>query len=235
MLNWLKEPIFGFGYGSFGVEYLKWQSNYFRDGGTSDEEYLADTVYVAFNEPLQILLETGLAGFLICVTLSLVIFNAKCLASEDRVAFGSVKAVLLFILASAILTFSFHSTATLFLMIIGLAALQEYGDFRALVLIRLGVTTTKFLVFSCSIIVWILIYQSIVLVRSYHEWYSIRKSNAIAFSLHLRYQNLYRQLKYDPLFITEYASICEDAGMPETSIKLLERMNEFDTRIDTYV
>lgn len=235
LLNWLRKPIFGFGYGSFGVEYLKWQSNYFSHGGTKKEKYLADTVYVAFSEPFQILFETGLSGLLVCVALSLVVLTARCGVQENRLAFDSVKAVLIFIFLSSIISFTFHSTAILFVATICLAALQNYGDFRYKMVIQISKVTTRILAFFCSLILLILMCVSISLLLTYIEWHSVRKSDISKAKLQWIYENLHTRLKYDPSFITEYATRFEDLGNFEKSIKVLERMNEFDTRIGSYV
>lgn len=51
---------------SFKANYLEWQSDYFKKGNyTENELYLAGDTYYAFNEPLQFLIEYGIAPFLI--------------------------------------------------------------------------------------------------------------------------------------------------------------------------
>ncbi|OOG18165.1 hypothetical protein BWD42_12930 [Sphingobacterium sp. CZ-UAM] len=61
----LDSPLFGQGYGSFYNSYPDYQAGYFMAGkGSAEEIQLASVNYYAFNEPLRILIEGGIVGFL---------------------------------------------------------------------------------------------------------------------------------------------------------------------------
>jgi O-antigen ligase len=58
-------PVFGNGADAFRREYMFHQAAYLEDKLLSDEAGLADTVAYAFNEPVRVLCEYGVVGFLL--------------------------------------------------------------------------------------------------------------------------------------------------------------------------
>lgn len=61
-----QEFITGIGYGKFKVKYNEFQAKYFsKESIDSNEALLANNTYYMFNDPLQIIIETGLMGLII--------------------------------------------------------------------------------------------------------------------------------------------------------------------------
>lgn len=60
-----ESPLLGNGPGSFQCEYMYHQGCYLEDKLMSDEATLADSVVYAFSEPIRVLCEYGVVGFLI--------------------------------------------------------------------------------------------------------------------------------------------------------------------------
>lgn len=57
------QPTFGMGFGNFYTEYGNYQANYFFSGTRPQEEILTASMnYYAFSEPLNLLIEEGMAG-----------------------------------------------------------------------------------------------------------------------------------------------------------------------------
>lgn len=60
--------LFGIGFGQFKIKYNLYQANYFETtGGSPGEALLADKTIYAFNDPLQLLIENGLFGFVLFI------------------------------------------------------------------------------------------------------------------------------------------------------------------------
>lgn len=63
-----ENPIFGIGYGKFEVLYNEYQQKYFCNGDFSVHDVqVADYIQMAYNEYLQLLIETGILGLLLLV------------------------------------------------------------------------------------------------------------------------------------------------------------------------
>lgn len=74
--NIIKEqPITGVGYGRFNSVYNLYQADYFRADHNKNEELLADNVRIAYNDYIEILVESGIIGLLIFIGLLYFIFN----------------------------------------------------------------------------------------------------------------------------------------------------------------
>lgn len=70
-----KELITGIGYGKFKVKYNELQAEYFsKKSIDSNEALLASNTYYAFNDPFQLLIETGLIGLIILLFLLIKFF-----------------------------------------------------------------------------------------------------------------------------------------------------------------
>lgn len=70
-----KELITGIGYGKFMVKYNDLQAKYFsKKSIDSKEALLANNTHYMFNDPLQLIIETGLIGLIILCILSLKLF-----------------------------------------------------------------------------------------------------------------------------------------------------------------
>ena len=71
------KPLTGFGAGGFAANYMYYQARYLKEKGTEREKYLAGSTHLAFNEPLRLLVEYGIAGLLIYVVLIYYILQSR--------------------------------------------------------------------------------------------------------------------------------------------------------------
>ncbi|WP_420400762.1 O-antigen ligase family protein [Flagellimonas sp.] len=75
-------PIFGVGFDRTNAHYMDIQAKYFSNNQHDKEHELADNTYYIFNEPLLILIENGLIGFVLTIVVSFLIFKVKVLEKE---------------------------------------------------------------------------------------------------------------------------------------------------------
>lgn len=68
-----KSPFFGWGLDRFKAGYMEEQAAFFREYPNHPAQSLADNVVYAFNDPLQLIVEEGVIGFSIVLTLSILI------------------------------------------------------------------------------------------------------------------------------------------------------------------
>ncbi|MDR0420843.1 MAG: O-antigen ligase family protein, partial [Prevotellaceae bacterium] len=95
-LQTVKEHPFGVGLGNFGGSYGDAQAAYFASGaGTEREEYVAGGVEYAFNEYLQICIETGIVPFLIFLAFVFRVLYSG-IRNRNYLPAGSLAALLIF-------------------------------------------------------------------------------------------------------------------------------------------
>ncbi|ACU59949.1 O-antigen ligase family protein [Chitinophaga pinensis] len=70
-------PLTGIGYDRFAGEYMNYQASYMQAQGSPGEKQLADNVYYAFNDLLQLTAESGVIGAFGILLLILVCFRVK--------------------------------------------------------------------------------------------------------------------------------------------------------------
>jgi O-antigen ligase len=98
----------GIGYGQFSSYYPIWQISYFTSLPMAKiiETQSADEVFVAYNEPLQILIELGIIGFVI-----LAVFFSRLAFKTDRPAVGlpsNMRDMLLILFVASLFSYPLH-------------------------------------------------------------------------------------------------------------------------------
>lgn len=216
----------GIGIGNFAFYYPKWQIHYIASHSLPNTYFFnADETHVAFNEFIQIFVETGLLG-LFCFTVLFV--KTLCINPlGNKVFVSSIKLTLVLILASALFSYSLHCNVILFLFIFCIATLlnnsnTEYNissikgrkQIIAFVLLELILSTTAF--------------------KSVKEYISIRKWNALRDNLFLnpsetklKYYDLYPTLKTNGKFLLDYGEhLMEINDLPQ-AVKILEESKRY--------
>jgi hypothetical protein len=95
-LQTIKENPLGVGLGNFGGSYGDAQAAYFASGaGTEREEYVAGGVEYAFNEYLQICIETGIATFLVFIAFVVCVLRLG-IRNKNYLPAGSLISLLIF-------------------------------------------------------------------------------------------------------------------------------------------
>lgn len=72
-----EHPVMGIGYDRFSAHYMNAQASYLEQKGAPDERQLADNVYYAFNDLLQLTAELGVIGAIGILILVVTCFSVK--------------------------------------------------------------------------------------------------------------------------------------------------------------
>lgn len=121
MLNWKKFIFPGTGYGNFANIFPHWQIDYFDKLDIKNiNQYLnADEVYIAFNEPLQLLIEKGIVGLLIFLVF--VYFLVLRRYNQSNSLISCAEGMIVIILITSVFYYSFHVNAIFFILIVCVA------------------------------------------------------------------------------------------------------------------
>ena len=113
----------GVGLGNFPFYYPKWQIEYFSSHHNIPEFYFlnADETHIAFNEFLQILMETGIVGIVFFLFLVIYLLHIKSAVNKKYIL--SIKTTVILILSACLFSYPLHCNAILFLFFICIATL----------------------------------------------------------------------------------------------------------------
>ncbi len=125
------DPIWGIGYGRYGVEYLNYQAKFFEDPVNERYFDLADNLKGAKNEYLQILVETGIGGFILFFILFFMFYHQSYKVvisirhqnsnSEERLAIMTIVVSTTIILLHALVDNVFYAVPIMVLFWFNLA------------------------------------------------------------------------------------------------------------------
>ncbi|MEO9210145.1 MAG: O-antigen ligase family protein, partial [Ginsengibacter sp.] len=163
----------GTGIGMFSYYYPLWQIEYFSSHQSPPISYFlnADETHVAFNEPLQVLIETGLVGFSGGVILLIYLFKIK--SGENRTFIGTVKKTLILILIAGLSSYPLHCNGIMFLLAFCIAGLLVNKKNVPTFGIR------KFSSLGISLFVMVQFLISLVALKSMNHYLSISKWNTL--------------------------------------------------------
>jgi tetratricopeptide (TPR) repeat protein len=215
-----KNPL-GMGLGNFGGSYGDMQAEYFASGaGTEREQHVAEGVEYAFNEYLQICIETGIAPFLVflvfavCV-LHLGIKNKNCLPA------GSLVSLLIFASMSYPFNVLPFVIAFVFLSVLCMVDDKEKPAGKK--------SYPKFAVWAFLIITPVVIalcmYKIYPMYGAYKQWSKSR----ILYGMNMyseaaeEYSKQYLYLQDEIRFLFEYAHSLSKSEQYEKSNKILHR------------
>lgn len=113
----------GIGYGEFYRNYPLWQIEYFQNISNVNvkEILVADESFIAFNEPLQWFVETGIIGFLAVAIILFFIFR-KSFQSDEFCK--TLRITVAMIIISSLFSYSLHVNSIAFLFILCIAVLS---------------------------------------------------------------------------------------------------------------
>lgn len=158
-----QNPFFGTGYGSFKLNYTKWQVAYFEKYPQFlNEKYLSDLrvrdiagyVKISYNEYLEIILEQGIIGFLIFIIILSIVILKYIKSDKGGETLGYFFSIIS-ILITGLFSYPFYSLPTLFLFTFLLAIVIANSDYKEIKLNRFFSLSIVFLlvgigVFLCS-------------------------------------------------------------------------------------
>ncbi|MCF6297030.1 MAG: O-antigen ligase family protein [Flavobacteriaceae bacterium] len=128
----MEKPLFGKGFGSFEADYSKVQANYFLNNkGTSNEIQVADYVTVAYNEFLEMFIESGVIGLLLFVSI-LYFALGKKYNSKTSKHHISAKASLVSLLALSMVSYPFRLMPNILLLVVCLFIIFNTGQYKTI-------------------------------------------------------------------------------------------------------
>lgn len=231
-----ENPIFGIGYGKFEVLYNEYQQKFFLNGDfLLHDVQVADYIQMAYNEYLQLLIETGLVGLLLFIlTMAYFLFNFLkyiniTTKNKDRdfsyfITIGAFFSIIS-ILIMSMFSYPFHYLPIKILFVINISIVSCITSCIIIKNKRKNIFTKYLYLFSiCLLIVhnlFSLKYKIMwkLAINSY-EKEQYHKACSI-------YQTIYPYMKTNGLFLLYYGTtlyICNDY---DKSIVILEYAKEY--------
>jgi tetratricopeptide (TPR) repeat protein len=219
-LQTIKEHPLGVGLGNFGGSYGDAQSAYFASGSeTEREQYVAEGVEYAFNEYLQICIETGIAPFLVFLAFVVCVLIIG-IRNKNYLPAGSLVALLIFASMSYpfnvlpfVIAFVFLSA----LCLAGEGAKEQKGE-------RAKFAVWAFLVIS-PVAIALCMYKIYPLYEAYKKWNNTRMLHNM--NMHHEaveeYAGQYPYLQDEIKFLFEYAQSLSKTEQYEKSNSILRR------------
>lgn len=224
---------FGVGYGNFYRNYPSWQIQYFEQLPLEklSEGLHADDISVAFNEPLQLLAETGIAGVGIGIVLMKAFFSPGHMRRDKKLFW--LRITLIIMIVSSFTSYTFHVTAILFLFVLLLAYLSTLA-FKKTV----QFASKWFSVFMMAGAL-LMLTKSVAICGRVAEWNAVQYDPLISADQRLQsFKRLYPYLKNNGKFLLDYGEnlylskhadavkILEESKNEYISIKALELLGD---------
>ncbi len=217
-----KKPLFGYGPDGFKANYMLAQSKYFKEHPESSYSQVAGNVSHPFNEYLQVLVNSGILGFLfIVISLLYFIFRNYRQLKSDKL--NDTTGVIIAFSIMAMFSYPLRYPAIWVILAFSLASLAQPKKTSECIkgtrLIKL------FLVFpAMSIASYLtgLTYQNFQLERKWKEAavLAMKGEQSIAFE---HYEHLLPRLQNSPSFLYNYASELYLYGEYDKSLQLLKQ------------
>ncbi|WP_161785315.1 O-antigen ligase family protein [Jejuia pallidilutea] len=120
-------PLFGVGFDRFKAHYMDYQANYFAINGETQEALVADNTYYAFNEFIQFVVENGVIGVFLFISVLYVIIKFSS-AKENNYLSTILKTSLLSIGVFAFFSYPVQILPIKLIIVVLLAALSKLGQ-----------------------------------------------------------------------------------------------------------
>jgi O-antigen polymerase len=227
-LNIIKDnPILGSGHNTFPLEYNKAQANYFMEGNaTFQEKSIADYVYYAFNEFIQIWVELGLLGFLLFSGL-LFLAIVPGWSKSDWLNRAFRISAFAFVI-TALFSYPLFILPVRILLIVALAYVSIKTGSNEKPIVRLpNYLSLIFLLPVIGLFAMVPLKQ----VKAYQDWgLAYRYQMTGGFSLaDAKYKKAYDVLSYNGDFLQTYGKLLSLMEEYEKSNELLEKARKFNT------
>lgn len=201
-LNMIKErPLFGYGHGGFGSQYMSYQADYFSNNPVSRYAMLADNVRHPFNEFLLLIVEFGLCSFvLVAILFSYLIWIY--LKQKNDLVYTCVLSLFGIGIFSC---FSYPLSIPFTWLVLGLSigTLLNFSNERNKQIHFNKCMICVFCVFVCFFLIF-------TVKRGYYEyrWYQLKQLPAFSYrnTIISEYGFLYNYLSDDPYFLYDYAA-----------------------------
>ena len=232
------KPLFGYGIGSFVVEYNDQQAKYFYNNPSNNANaIIADNINFAFNDFIQIAIELGLFGLFIHLFVIYLIFFTKVLTDNNSaVYYFPFKAGILVLLICALFSYPFQGISTQIIFYVFLANVSVH---HKKYIFELKLTSWQWR--GLSIFMIILIISNFVMqlkrFRASKEWkHASELSQKGQFDkAYPIYKEIYPFLHYDGFYLFNFGSELSINNKPKESITLLLKANTKINASDLYI
>lgn len=227
-----EQVITGNGFNTLQATIAETQADYFASGhGTIQEELLAGSVPWAFNEPLQMLSETGIIGLLLMLLVFgyALFYPVKSNQRDKRLkiaaARGSIGAILVFSLFSY--PFYFYPVMVLLFMAFAVLSANGVGSIKIAKLYPV-VTIKTLITVACGALIVLYIDTLPKLVKGYWTWdeaeklYQIKEYKAASES----YEEVFDYMQYNGLFLQQYGKCLAMLENHLQSIEILKKSGQ---------
>lgn len=236
--NILKDHfITGIGWGHFGVYYSNYQAAYFKAGHyTTKELLLADNVDCLYNDYLQFIIETGIAGLQILTSLLFIVirlfvitirkYHSVPLPAVLSIAMCQVTAIGV----AALFRFVFNNPFFLCLLLVALIIIYSYYRSEK-------ISWVTSIIPSLVIVFGVMYYHYGQYVTRHDHYKKYGEARMLADAgywqeaLHT-YRNLYPVLKEDNTFSRDYINALIQSGDCEQAIDEIKRVL---TKVSNYI
>lgn len=229
-----ENPFFGHGIDSFKNFYTKYQAEYFTENiSTITEKFSASNTPYAFNEFLKILIEQGIIGLILFLSILLIVFvfSVKELKSskiiENRNMLSSSLGALVSILVFASFSYPFHdvSVRVIFFLIIAISS-SFIPPLFTMSTMRYFPLTLSFVIIFFGVSIFPDIERQ---YESYNTWRNKRNFGNIEI-----YNEIAEDLKHEGLFYLDYAQVLYQSKK-EKAITILEESKKVSSNPSLYL
>lgn len=227
-------PFIGLGPGQFAIQYNNYQSEYFKRNPNDNLASLADNNYFAFNEGLQISVESGLLGALL--SLAVLFFAFKDTEHSKfipliQVAKGTVLTVCIF----GLFSYPLSSIAISTIFAACLAYLSTQSEKKR----TIDVNSKASKIFMCVVIILIcgITYRMFEKYRAIKRWkaaYALLTTDGDKKAFD-DYKEVYSDLQDHGGFLFNYGAELSEAGFDRESVAILEKAKLKFNHVDLYI
>ena len=233
-----ENPVWGYGFDRFAAAHNDYQAQYFKNHpNDSKKAEVADGVNYAFNEFIQVAVETGIIGLILLMLLFFFAFRAKTGSpdsGEENLYFYAAKGSIMAIFISMLFSYPLHIIPSLSLLFFSLAIVSAMSKQKVLFHIPLSPKTRKGLSILGIIIVVIFSVAQFLRNDAEREWikaYQMMRKNQPEEAYNL-YRELYHTLTYNQFFLFNYGLELSLMKRYDESITILKeaepRLNDSD-------
>lgn len=220
----LEHPITGIGWGNFQREYNLYQAAFFKSGNYTQKEFLlADNTFYAFNDYLQLIVETGLVGGLCLITFITFITIITYIHLKTQNSFLIfLISILIVICVAAFFTHVFENKPFQIVVIVVLAYLFFYKNIERLK------PLVRFCVFlSISGVASLAIYYKDI--RKFNNYQKLEQAKSLSETGYVTesiklFSELYPDLRNDVGFLKTYSDVLLNKDTQEKKVSILREI-----------
>lgn len=227
-------PVFGVGFDRFKAHYINYQADYFSRNGETEESLVADNTYYAFNEFIQFVVENGIIGFIILLSVLYFIIKIRT-KKENNYLSVIIKTSLLSIGIFAFFSYPMEILPIKLIIVVLLAALAKLNKNKIKLLqnFKIGVSSKlalKAIVICGVLIIAVLSFTSINrLNTSFKNWQFALDSYRYGDyeSAIQEYESTYPELKNSGEFLMNYGKALSVYKKDKKAIKILKQAKNY--------